>query len=126
MISMKRLFRLSNLNKIRLRTVIYIALFWTAIDFAIVLLRESEQVHSKTLLFREALIFLVSLIMGYLFVFRLKKMLSHFPLGLNFLAKSVILLASAFVITFILHFCNSVFIQKLNAGDAYNQIQSYC
>jgi adenylate cyclase len=125
MISIRRFFHLSNLNKIRLRTVIYIAFFWTAIDFVIVVLRESQQIHSKTLLFREGLIFLVSVIMGYLFVFRLKKMLSHFPLGLNFLAKSVILLGSAFLITFILNFCNSVFIQKLNAFEAYHQIQSY-
>ena len=102
MISIKRFFHISNLNKIRLRTVIYIAFFWTAIDFVIVILREPPQAHSNTLLFREALIFLVSIIMGYIFVFRLKKMLSHFPLGLNFLAKSVILLGSAFIITFIL------------------------
>jgi adenylate cyclase len=125
MISIKRIFHLSNLNKIRLRTVIYIALFWTAIDFVIVLLREASQTHGNTLWFREGLIFLVSLIMGYLFVFRLKKMLRYFPLGLNFLAKSIILLGSAFLITFILHFCNSVFIQRLNAFDAYHQIQSY-
>ena len=125
MIAIKRLFHLSNLNKIRLRTVIYIAFFWTAIDLVIALLREEQQVHSKMLWFREALIFLISLIMGYLFVFRLKKMLRRLPLGLNFFAKSIILLGSALVITFILHFSNSLFIEKLNASEAYHQIQSY-
>ena len=125
MITIKSIFHLSNVNKIRLRTVIYIAVFWTAIDLAIVLFREDQQLHNKTLLFREGLIFLVSIIMGYIFVFRLRKMLRHFPLWLNFFAKSAILLGSAFLITFILHFSNSVFIQKLNAFEAYHQIQSY-
>ena len=125
MITFKRFFHLSNVNKIRLRTVVYIAFFWTSIDFVIALLREDQQVHNKALWFREILIFLVSLIMGYLFVFRLKKMLRNLPLWLNFLTKSTILLGSALVITFVLQFFNSVFIQGFNAFDAYHQIQSY-
>ena len=43
----------------------------------------------------------------------------------NFFAKSIILLGSALLITFILHFSNSLFIEKLNASEAYHQIQSY-
>ncbi|MEP6951519.1 MAG: adenylate/guanylate cyclase domain-containing protein [Ginsengibacter sp.] len=125
MISIKRFFHLSNVNKIRFRTVIYVAVFWTAIDFVIVLLREDQQVHAKALWFREVFIFLVSIIMGYLFVFRLKKMLRHFPLWVSFLVKSAILLGSAFLITFILQICNSIFVQKFSALEAYLQIQSY-
>src|SRR6476619_3200920 len=125
MITFKRFFHLSNVNKISLRTVVYIAFFWTSIDFVIALLREDQQVHNKALWFREILIFLVSLIMGYLFVFRLKKMLRNLPLWLNFLTKSTILLGSALLITFVLQFFNSVFIQGFNAFDAYHQIQSY-
>lgn len=125
MIATKRFFHLSNLNKIRLRTVMYIAFFWTVIDFVIVLLREDGQSRSSVLWLRETFIFLVSLIMGYLFVFRLKKILRRLPLWLNFLVKSIILLGAAFLITFILHFSNSFFIQKLNAFEAYHQIQSY-
>ncbi|HEX7456841.1 MAG TPA: hypothetical protein VF301_00250, partial [Ginsengibacter sp.] len=75
MSSIKRFFHISNLNKIRFRTVIYIAFFWTSIDIVIVLLRENEQMHTKSIWFREGLIFSVSIIMGYLFVFRLRKML---------------------------------------------------
>ena len=52
-------------------------------------------------------------------------MLRHFPLGLNFLAKSIILLGSALLLTFIIQFSNSIFIQKLNAAEAYHEIQSY-
>ncbi|MEO8414518.1 MAG: adenylate/guanylate cyclase domain-containing protein [Ginsengibacter sp.] len=125
MSTISRPFHISNVNKIRLRTVVYIALFWTAIDFVIALLRTHEQMHTKTTGFREALIFSVSLIMGYLFVFRLRKMLRHFPLWLNFLAKSCILLGAAFLITFIIQFSNSIFILKLNPAQAYHEIQSY-
>ncbi len=121
----KKFFYISNVNKIRLRTVIYIAFFWTAIDFVIVLLRQDEQMHTKSLWFRETLIFSVSLIMGYMFVYRLRKMLRHYPLWLNFLAKSVILLGSALLLTFIIQFSNSIIFQNLNAFEAFREIESY-
>lgn len=125
MIAVRRFFYISNLNKIRLRTVIYIALFWTAVDFVIVLLRQNEQMHTKTLWLREIVMFIVSLIMGYIFVYRLRKMLRHFPLWLNFLAKSFILLGSAFILTFIIQFTDTYFFQNLNASEAFHEIQSY-
>ena len=125
MSAIKRFFYISNLNKIRLRTVIYIALFWTAIDFVIVILRQDEQVHTKSLWLREIVMFIVSLIMGYIFVYRLRKLLRHFPLWLNFLAKSFILIASAFILTFIIQFTDTYFFQNLNASEAFHEIQSY-
>lgn len=123
--SFKRMFYISNLNKIRLRTVMYIALFWTAIDFVIVLIRENPQMHSRALWARELVMFSVSLIMGYVFVYRLRKMLRRLPLWLNFLAKSVILLSSAFVLTFIIQFTNTYFFQNLTASEAFHEIQAY-
>ena len=125
MSAIKRFFYISNLNKIRLRTVIYIALFWTAIDFVIVILRQDEQVHTKSLWLREIVMFIVSLIMGYIFVYRLRKLLRHFPLWLNFLAKSFILIASAFILTFIIQFTDTYFFQNLNASEAFHEIKSY-
>jgi adenylate cyclase len=125
MIAIKRPFYLSNLNKIRLRTVIYIGLFWTAIDFVIVLLRQDEQMHTKSLWLRETIMFLVSLIMGYIFVYRLRKLLRHFPLWLNFLAKSFILLGAAFTLTFIIQFTDTFFLKNWNASETFYEIQSY-
>lgn len=125
MSAVKRFLHISNLNKIRLRTVIYIAMFWTAIDFVIVVLRHDEQVHTKSLWLREIVMFVVSLIMGYIFVYRLRKILRHFPLWLNFLAKSFILIGSAFILTFIIQFTDTYFFQNLNASEAINEIQSY-
>ncbi len=125
MITKKKFLSLSNVNKIRFRTVLYIGLFWTAIDFVIVLLRSTEQTHNKSIFFREGLIFLVSLLMGYLFVFRLRKILRRYPLWINFLAKSFILLGSAFLLTFIIQFANSIFVEGLNTHEAYHNIQDY-
>ena len=50
MSAIKKIFHLSNLDKIRLRTVLYIALFWTVIDFVIVLLRQNAEAHTKALM----------------------------------------------------------------------------
>lgn len=125
MSGIKRFFHLSNLNKIRLRTVIYIGLFWTAIDFVIVLLRQNERLPNKTLWLREIVMFTVSLVMGYIFVYKLRKVLTHFPLWLNFLAKSFILLSAAFVLTFIIQFTDIFFFQHLTAGEALHQIRTY-
>ncbi len=125
MIPIKKIFYLSNLNKIRLRTVIYIALFWTIIDFVIVLLRQNEQIHANSLWLRESIMFIVSLIMGYIFVYRLSKMLRHLPLWINFLAKSFILLGSAFVLTFIIQFTNTYFFHNVSAVQTLRNIESY-
>lgn len=125
MSSIARWFHISNVNKFRLKTVVSIAFFWTVIDFAIVLLREDNQVHTKSILFREGLMFSVSLIMGYLFVYKLRKIFRNYPLWLNFFIKSFILLGSALIITFIIQISNAYFFQRLNISEAYNEILSY-
>ena len=96
-----RLFRLTNVNKHRAMSILYIAIFWTITDFVIVLLRDNDPLYpTRSLTVRESLIFVVSLIMGYLFVFKLKKILRSYPLWVNFTLKSIILLSAAFVINF--------------------------
>ncbi len=125
MSAFSRFFYISHINKLRLKTVISIAFLWTAIDYVIVLLRTEEQVHKNSVWFREGLMFVVSLIMGYIFVYRLRKMSRRFPLWLNFLLKSVILLGSAFTLTFIIQYANSVFILKQNAEKAFSVIEAY-
>ena len=125
MTSLARRFHISNVNKFRLKTVVSIAFFWTVIDFVIVLLRQDNQVHTKSIWFREGLMFSVSLIMGYLFVYRLRKIFRNYPLWLNFFIKSIILLGSALIITFIIQISNAYFFQKLNLSEAYHEILSY-
>jgi adenylate cyclase len=123
--SLKRFFKISNVNRLRIRTILFIGVFWTAIDLVIVMLRVDEEQHRHGLLFREILIFIVSLIMGYIFVYRLKKMLRHLPLWLNFLAKSFILLIAALVIVFLFQFVNNITFQNMSVHDSYHYLQDY-
>ena len=125
MAAVSKLFKISNVNKLRIKTVIFIAAFWTAIDFVIVIMRQEREVHENSLWFRESLIFCVSLVMGYLFVYRLKRMLRNYPLWLSFLIKSSILLGSAFFLSFFLQFFNSVFLLDESPATAYETIKTY-
>ena len=119
--------RLTNVNKHRVKTIFYIAIFWTLIDLAIVLLRDdSESLHpTRSITLRETLIFFVSLIMGYLFVFKLKRILRSYPLWLNFTLKSFILLGGAFAINFLIHFVNDVLIVGESPSQSVDGILAY-
>src|ERR1700754_3129738 len=105
-ITRRSFFRISHVNQFRIKSVLFIAILWTLTDFIVVLLRgDSEPVkRTNSLWFREGLIFFLSLIMGYLFVYKLKKILRSYPLWANYLLKSIILLGSALVISFVLQF----------------------
>lgn len=121
-----RLFRLTNVNKHRAMSILYIAIFWTLTDFVIVLLRDNDPLYpTRSLTVRESLIFVVSLIMGYLFVFKLKKILRSYPLWVNFTLKSIILLAAAFVINFAIHFCNDVLVLRETPSMSVQHIMAY-
>ncbi|HXR84115.1 MAG TPA: adenylate/guanylate cyclase domain-containing protein [Hanamia sp.] len=119
------IFKISHLNKIRIRTVLFIGIFWTAIDLVIFLLNQPPQSHLHSIWTRELFMFLVSLGMGYLFVYRLKRMLRNSPLWLNFFVKSSILLLSALILTFIIRFFSSVVLQGESAYETYQHLQNY-
>ena len=123
----RRIFHLSNVDKYRLKSTIYIAIFWTITDYIVVLLRDqSDKLYpTRSIVVRELLIFLVSLIMGYLFVYKLKKLLRHYPLWLNFTLKSMILLGSAFIINFIIHYTQSVLFENMSSHAAILDIMAY-
>ncbi len=120
-----RFLKISRLNKQRIKTVLFIGFFWSAIDFVIVIMREETRVHINSLLFREVLMFCISLVMGYIFVYRLKRMLKNYPLWVNFLIKSFLLLGSAFALAFIIQFINSVVILKESPQVAFKALKDY-
>ena len=120
-------YRISNVNKYRLKSIFFIALFWTVTDYIVMLLRDqSDKLHpTRNLFLREILIFGVSLVMGYLFVYKLKKILRQYPLWLNFTLKSLILLGSAFAINFLMHYADSILIGKMSNMEAIQSILDY-
>ena len=120
-------FYISTVNKLRLKSIFFIAIFWTATDFVVMLLRDkTDKLYpTKNLGLREILIFIVSLVMGYLFVYKLRKLLRHYPLWLNFTLKSAILLGSAFLLNFVIHYVESTLIRQETSAQAIKEIMDY-
>lgn len=123
-----RWFKVSNITMYRIRSVLFIAISWTIVDWITVLLRnqDTDQIHREhSLWMREILMFILSIIMGYLFVYKFKRMLRHYPLWLNFIAKSVILLGSALVISFLIQFVSFTLVSGQTPALAVHNILVY-
>ncbi len=110
----------SVVGKYRMRSIFYIAVFWTCIDFLVLILVKDGETQSPFhfILFREIAVFIMSLVMGYLFVFTLKNVFRTKPPLVNFIFKSIILLLAAFIMNFLVHFVDTVVINGRNAGMA--------
>lgn len=122
---MSNILKISHVNKLRIKTVLFIAIFWTAIDLVIFLLNPHPQYHPNSIITREIFMFLISLVMGYLIVFQLGKFFRNVPLWVNFLAKSCILLLSALVLTFIIQFINTIFVLGNSLNATFTDIENY-
>lgn len=111
----------SGVGKYRLRTIISIAVFWTLIDIAVFLLLNEDAAFAtfNWLLLREATVFIMSGIMGYLFVFKLRSALKNKSPFINFVFKSFILLIAAFFMNFLVHFVDTVFMLNKNIHYAF-------
>lgn len=119
------IFKISQVNQLRIKTVLFIAAFWTAVDLVIFLMNPHPEYHSNSILSRGLFMFLISLVMGYLIVFQLRRIFRSFPLWINFFMKSCILLFSALLLTFIIQFFNSVFVLGHSAAATLNEIENY-
>ena len=113
------------IKKFRIRRVIYIALFWTTIDFVATILNyNSPENHTKSILTRAILVFLMSGVMGYLFIYTLRNIFKNKPLLLNFFAKTFILLFAALAMNFFAHLADNLLVDKLNfKGSLYDFYQ---
>ena len=121
-----RFFKISNLNKYRLRAILYVAIFWTVTDLLTVLSRDVNTINpAKSIWVRELTIFFVSIIMAYIFIFKLKRIFRGHAMWLNFILKSLILLGSAFIINFIIHYFNHIIIYGETSRVAINYIMRY-
>ncbi len=111
----------SGVGKYRIRTIIYIAVFWTVIDLVVTIITKNPRIKYdfSSILIRELLVFAMSLVMGYLFIFTLKTIFRNSPLWINFLAKTIILLVSALLMNFLVHFVDDMVIQGMTARNAF-------
>ena len=114
------------IKKYRIRRVLFIALFWTAIDFITTVLNFNVgEDHTKSILTRAALVFLMSGVMGYLFVYTLRNIFKNKPLLTNFFAKTFILLFAALAMNFLAHLSNNLFVEKFSLGKSLADFYQY-
>jgi adenylate cyclase len=111
----------SSVGKYRIRSILYIALFWTTIDTIVTLLVKTNLNKNvgQAMLLRETAVFVMSCVMGYLFVFTLKHVFRDKSVFVNFVFKTGILLFAAFIMNFLIHFLNSIFIADKNILEAF-------
>ncbi len=96
-----------------MRRVVYIALFWTLINASVTVLNTTKPTARSLLsvFTTSGLVFLMSLIMGYMFVFTLKDIFRKKSVFVNFIFKSLIVLAAALFMNFIVQFVALRFIE---------------
>ena len=114
----------SKARRYRFRTVLFIALFWTVMDLITILIGNMSHLREpfNSLYIRESFVFIMSLLMGYLFVFTLRNMFRNFPLGISFLFKTTVLLLVALFMNFLIHFIENRFILGQSSSAA---VQSF-
>jgi adenylate cyclase len=102
--------KLSVLNKYRYRVVLFVAIFWTLVDFTVVAVfnKLPQEGRVNQLLIREVIVFIMSAVMGYLLVFVLRRIFRNFLLWVSFLLKSLSLLVAAFVMNAIVYALSSI------------------
>ena len=109
---------LSGITRFRARRVLYIAVFWTIIDIIATALNfNTHDPHTKSIVVRAILVFCMSLVMGYLFVFSLKNIFRNSSMFVNFIAKTFILLFAALVMNFLVHFVDNIFIAENSVNE---------
>ena len=91
---------LSGFERYKVRTVLYIALAWTLIDSIVMLLRDEDLMTSSFFVVRAATVFIISCLMGYLFVFTLRNTFQKQPVFVNFIFKTFIVILAAFLFIF--------------------------
>lgn len=119
-LSFKKLFNFSFVSKYRFSLIFYISVCWTIIDLIIVLTRQEHAYYSlnSAIALRSILLFIMSLGIGYLLIFKLRVMFRNRPLLVSFFLRSSILVVAAYIINFIIHTTNIIINLHLSVPDA--------
>jgi len=109
-LSFKHLFNFSFVSRYRFSLIFYISVCWTIVDLVMVLTRPDPAYYSfaSAIALRSILLFIMSLGIGYLLIFKLRRMFRNRPLLVSFLLRSSILLVAAYIINFVIHTTNII------------------
>jgi adenylate cyclase len=115
----------SNAKKIRLKLVLSIAFIWTLVDLVNFFTSANSVNRSivynlidNSLLLREVIVFCLSAIVGYILVFLLKKAFRSYSMWVALLSKSLILIAAAIFLSFLIHISYTMAVGKYNLVNA--------
>ena len=113
---------LSPLRRYRFKRVINIALFWTVADFIYTILSYQglKEHTTSSLIIRAMLIFVISLFLGYLFAFTLRRILRDAAISINFILKSLILLVSALILNGLVTMAEYTVIHGITFNESIN------
>lgn len=119
-LSFKKLFNFSFVSRYKFSLIFYISVCWTLVDLVVVLTRPDPAYYpfASAVALRSLLLFVMSLGIGYLLIFKLRRMFRNRPLLLSFFFRSSILLVAAYVINFIIHTANIIVILHLTVFQA--------
>ena len=119
----KKLFNFSFVSKYRFSLIFYISVCWTILDLIMVLTRQEPAYYSfdSAIALRSILLFIMSLGIGYLLIFKLRLMFRNRPLAVGFFLRSSILLVAAYIINFIIHTTNIIVNLHLSVPDALHK-----
>ena len=115
--------RLSFIQKYQYRWVMTIATIWTIVDvtYWYVSISSStvsnitvEVVSVNAIYLRSIIVFCMSLLMVYILIFKLKQKFRNYPLLINLLIKTTILLSASLVMNFLIHISYSLFILDMS------------
>ncbi len=121
---------ISVVKKYRYKWVFFIAVAWTLVDVIgwYTFMHQPAEEREDTiytyftqgaLLLRSAIVFAASWGMGYLLVFRLKRLFRDYPLFISFILKTLILIVAAFIMYFLISMTYSLFTLHVNFVQAW-------
>jgi adenylate cyclase len=99
----------------------YIAIIWPIADLIIMVTRNNPSYYNtpQAIALRSVLVFFLSLGMGYILVFKLKRLLRNYPIALSLFVRSLVLIFAAFLMNFLLETGHSVIISGLTIPEAF-------
>jgi len=126
MIKLRSIFKKPSVRRFRLRAVLIIAAFWSAIDVVVVLVFDTLKQNDRftILLLRETIVFLSSVLMSYFLVVDLRRRLRNYNFLFSLFIKSLVLIAAAFIINLILYTLNSFSIFGTHLNEAFHHFHS--
>lgn len=122
--------RLSVISKYRYKTVLLIGIVWTCIDLIFWIRYMGHPATAKydssfqlltpsSIWLRASIVASMSFLMGYLLVFRLKRMFRNYRMIINMLMKTGILLFASIVMNFFIHFTYCLIVLHLNFTQSF-------